>query len=165
MNFQPGEHVALDFDSHEHVQAIGTCDPPWEQIFSDLDEPLKAIAETPPAAREQAGELLRQLFTWCCGPDGQRPLRSSTVRFIVLVSGLRPDVLANRTGRSLAAELHISKQALSAQACKFEDAFGFRFGRCRSPQARKNMAEARRGGVNHNVKKQKHETITTHPTS
>lgn len=144
-------HVALDPDDPEHRRAVGVTDFPYEQVFNDLDEVAGAIAETPPTPRAQAGELLRQILTWCCGANGTRSLRSATVRFVALTSGLRPEILRDRTGGDLARELGITKQALSAQAVKFEDAFKIKFARCRSKEARTRMARARVGGLNHNL--------------
>jgi hypothetical protein len=150
---QLAEHVAYSVEEHGAIQ---TVDFP----FSDIDEALGYIHHTPPSGRAMAGELLRQLLIWCCGSNGTRSLRSATTRFVAVVSGLRPEILLDRTGRDLACELGISRQALSHQAVKFEDAFGIKFARCRSKEARQRMAAARRGGPNRNTQHQSNDDIT-----
>ena len=151
--------------SEDHHALIGSEEFPWETVFSDLDEPLKAIREARPLARQEAAELFRELMTWCF--SGNRSLRTALVKFVAIVSGIRPELLADRNGKSLSEELHVSKQALSHQAVAFENAWNVKFSRCRSKEAREHMRKARLGGRNHNLGKQKahDEAITTHPTA
>lgn len=147
------ENVAFDESHHE---LIGTTD----FDFGAVDEALGFIHRSPPEAREQAAELFRQLAAWCF--RGNRPLRASLVRFVAIVAGLRPDLLGNRSGRDLAAELGCTKQNLSHQSAKFSDVFGIQFARCRSKEARAHMARARIGGPNRNI--QPHENTSPTPT-
>ena len=148
MSRQMPEHVAFDFDNAEHHQAIGTTEFDYEQVFNDLDEGLDFIHKTPPTAREQAAELFRSLATWCF--RGQR-LRPAMTKFVAIISGLRPDLLADRTGGDLARELGITKQALTRQSLRFQDAWHIKFARSRSKEGRARMATARRGGPNRNL--------------
>jgi hypothetical protein len=159
MKPQPFEHVAFDSDNHEHATAIGTTDFDFEQVFADLDEPLKAIRKARPSARQEAAELFRQLATWCF--QGGKPLRVATMKFAVIIGGLRADLLGSRTMTEVAIELGCTKQNLAHQSVKFEDAFGIKFSRCRSKEAREHMATARRGGPNRNTKKAHDESEST----
>jgi len=152
------EHVAF---SESDQALIGSEEFPWETVFSDLDEPLKAIREAPPTARQEAAELFRQLASWCF--RGDKPLRTATMKFAVIIAGIRPDLPGDRTMGEIAIELGCTKQNLAHQAVKFQDAFGIRFARCRSKEAREHMRKARIGGPNRNVKHG--EIKTTHPTS
>jgi hypothetical protein len=144
---QLAEHVAFD-ESHEVMQSV-------DFNFDGVDEALGFIHRSPPESREQAAELFRQLAAWCF--PGNQPLRSAMVKFTAIVSGLRPELLDNRGGSELAAELGVTKQALSAASVKFSDAFGIQFSRGRLPEARQRMADARLGGPNRNTR--------PHPTS
>jgi hypothetical protein len=144
MKFQPTDHVAFDTDAHGAIQTT-------EFDFDAVDEALGFVHQSPPEAREQAAELFRNLMAWCFA-DG-RPLRASMVRFTAICAGLRPDLLDNKTGHELALELNVTKQAMSRQAVRFEDAFGFKFARSRSKESRQRMAAARRGGPNRNLPK------------
>jgi hypothetical protein len=74
------------------------------------------------------------------------------VKFVTIISGLRPELLGDRPGIDLAAELGISKQALTRQSLRFQDAFNIKFSRSRSKDQRERMAAARRGGPNRNTK-------------
>ena len=139
---QLAEHVAFDA-SHEVMQSV-------DFNFDGVDEALGFIHRSPPQAREQAAELFRELMTWCF--SGNMSLRSSLVKFTAIACGLRPDLLGNRSGRELATELGITKQGLSRQSVKFEDAWGIQFSRGRLKESRERMAAARRGGPNRNTR-------------
>ena len=146
MKFQPIEHVAFDSDNHEHATAIGTCDFDFEAV----DQALGFIRKARPSARQEAAELFRQLATWCF--QGDKPLRVAAMKFSVIASGLRPELLGDRTMGEIATEFNCTKQNLAHQAAKFQDAFGIKFARCRSKEAREHMRKARIGGPNRNVK-------------
>jgi hypothetical protein len=60
----------------------------------------------------------------------------------------------------IAIELHCTKQNLAHQAVQFQDAFGIKFARCRSKEARAAMRQARLGGPNRNTKKAHDESST-----
>jgi hypothetical protein len=141
------EHIGFSEDHHE---LVGTTD----FDFGAVDEALGFIHESRPAARQEAAELFRQLAAWCF--RGDKPLRAAAVRFVAIVSGLRPDLVGDRTMKEIASEFGITKQAMSAQSAKFSDAFGIKFARCRSKEAREHMARARIGGPNRNI--QSHQT-------
>ena len=75
------------------------------------------------------------------------------VRFVAIVSGLRPDLLKNMNGEKLGRQLGVTKQAITHQAVRFEDAWHVKFARGRSAEGRRHMAAARRGGPNQNIKR------------
>jgi hypothetical protein len=129
---------------------IMTTDFDCEQVFSDLDEPLALIRKASPSARKEAAELFRALAAWCF--SGHCQLHPAVVKFVAIISGLRPDLLGDRPGIDLAAELGVSKQALTRQSLRFQDAFNIKFSRSRSKDQRERMAAARRGGPNRNTK-------------
>ena len=139
---QHQEHTAFDPETHGAIQTV-------DFNFDDVDEALGYIHHSPPSAREQAAELFRNLATWCF--RGQQ-LRPGLVKLIAVISGLRPDLLDNRTEPDLARELGVTKQALSRQSLKFQDAWRIKFARSRSKEGREHMAAARRGGPNRNTK-------------
>src|ERR1017187_1941453 len=141
------EHIGFDLDNSDHLSAVGTVDFPYEQVFNDLDEGLGFIHKTPPPARELTGELFRNLATGCFKAQQLRP---AMVKFIAIIAGLRPDLLADRTGGDLANELGVSRQALTRQSLRFQDAWRIKFARSRSKAGREHMARSRRGGPNHN---------------
>jgi len=139
---QEQEHVAYDAATHSSIHTV-------DFNFDAVDEALGYIEQAPPSAREEAALLFRRLASWCFAD--KRPLKSSMVRLMAIFAGLRPELLDNRSGRELADELQISKQALAHQAVRFADAFQFRFARGRSKEARARMSLARIGGPNRNV--------------
>lgn len=146
--FESEHYVSIVREGCAHY-ADGEIVESVEFDFDGIDEALGFIHRTPPQAREQAAELFRNLTAWCF-TDGQ-PLRAALVKWIAIVSGLRPDLLENRSGRELAAELGVTKQALSRQAIRFCDAWQIQFARCRLKESRERMAAARRGGPNRNT--------------
>ena len=154
---QPDPHVAFD-ENHDAIQVT-----PFP--YEDIDEALGFIREAPPEAREQAAELLRQLLAWCFRRNTS--LRAAAVKLVCIASGLRPDTLGDRSMGEIAAEFGITKQAMSAQSRAFGDAFGIRFARGRSKEAREHMARARIGGPNRNIQHQQKENhaLTAHPTA
>ena len=131
-------------------EAVMTTDFDCEQVFHDIDEPLNLIRKARPSSRKEAAELFRVLATWCF--PGRGRLHPAVVKFVTIISGLRPELLGDRPGIDLAAELGISKQALTRQSLRFQDAFNIKFSRSRSKDQRERMAAARRGGPNRNTK-------------
>jgi hypothetical protein len=140
-------HVGFD-ENHDAIQVT-----PFP--YDDIDEALGFIHQSPPTARQEAAELFRQLATWCF--RGNKPLRVATAKFAAIAGGLRPDLLGDRTLEEIAIELGCTKQNLSHQSSKFTEAFGIRFARCRSKEARAHMARARIGGPNRNIQHQQKE--------
>jgi hypothetical protein len=152
---QMPEHLAF---AEDHHQLIGSVD----FNFDDVDEALGFIRKASPSAREEAACLVRELMTWCY--RGNRPLRAAAVKLACVASGLRPDMLGDRTLGEIAAEFGISKQGMAAQSRRFSDAFGFKFARSRSTESRAKMAAARRGGPNRNIPRESHDETTTTPS-
>jgi hypothetical protein len=154
-------HVAFDLDDPEHHQAVGVT----SFDFDAVDEALGFIHKARPSAREEAAELFRNLATWCF--VGNRPLRCGMVKFIAIIAGLRPELLQDRSGQDLAAELGVTKQSLAHQSLLFSDAWGIKFARSRSKEGREHMRNSRLGGPCRNRGKEKaqNEAITTHPTA
>jgi hypothetical protein len=147
--FGESEHYVATVHGDRAHYADGDLVEAVDFDFDAVDEALGLIHRTPPQAREQAAELFRALTAWCF-KDG-RPLRSAMVKWIAIISGLRPDLLENRSGRELAEELGVSKQALTHQSVRFSDAWQIQFARGRLKESRERMAAARRGGPNRNT--------------
>jgi hypothetical protein len=140
------EHVGFSVEAHGAIQTV-------DFDFEAVDEALGFVRKAPPTAREQAAELFRQLATWCF--RGNRPLRTATMKFAVIVGGLRADLLGDRTMGEIATELGCTKQNMAHQSAKFQDAFGIKFARSRSKEAREHMRRARLGGPARNTGKAK----------
>jgi hypothetical protein len=152
--------VAFDADDPTHHRAMGVTEFDFEQVFKDLDEAAELISETPPTVRELAGELFRQVAAFCF--RGDKPLRIATAKFAVIIAGLRPEVLGDRSLAEIGAELHLTKQSMSNHSRKFSDAFKVRFQRSRSFESREHMRAARLGGPcrNHGKERARNEAFT-----
>ena len=134
----------------QEPEAVMTENFDYEKVYDDLDGPLKLIRQASPSARKEVAELFRVLATWCF--PGRGRLHPAVVKFISIVAGLRPELLGDRSGADLALELGVTKQALTRQSLRFQDAFNIKFSRSRSKDQRGRMAAARRGGPNRNTK-------------
>ena len=151
------DHVA--FDHGELTQST-------DFDFDEIDRALGLVADAPPDARQQAGELVRQIFAYCFKSKRKLNLRTAAAKLAVIGAGLRPDALADESQTELAASLGLSKAALSKASVKFQDAFGVKFSRSRSSAARAAMRAARlaQGGVNRRKRKSagtSNQTVTT----
>ena len=141
------DHVALD---HGELTQSTDFD------FDEVDRALGLVEAAPPDARQQAGELVREIFEFCFKARGKKfsasELKTAAMRFAIVVSGLRPDILNDATHGELAKRLSRTKAAASKASVKFEDKHGFQFARSRSLQAREAMRVARlaQGGVPRN---------------
>jgi hypothetical protein len=131
------DHVG--FDAAEVVQTT-------DFDFAEVDLALGLVEETPPDARQQAGELVRQLFAYCFKSKGKVNLKTAAAKLAVIGAGLRPDALNDASQTELAARLGLTKAALSKASVKFQSAFGIKFSRSRSVSARSKMRARRLGG-------------------
>ena len=131
------DHVG--FDAAEVVQTT-------DFDFAEVDRALGLVEETPPDARQQAGELVRQLFAYCFKSKGKVNLKTAAAKFAIIGAGLRPDALNDETQTKLAARLGLTKAAISKASVKFQSAFGIKFRRSRSVSARAKMRARRLGG-------------------
>jgi hypothetical protein len=154
-DFHNGHHQEVAPDVHAGWEGEHELVPSVEFNYDSVEEALGIIRAVPRDARAQAAEVLRQLMAWCF--KGDPPLRSALVKFTMIVAGLRPEILGNRTMKELAIEIGITKQGMSKQSVNFQDAFGIQFSRSRSKEGRDHMADARRGGPPRN--------FGTHPIS
>jgi hypothetical protein len=143
------EHIGFSVEEHGAIQTV-------DFDFEAVDEALGFVRKARPTARQEAGELFRELANWCFG--GKRSVRGALVKFVAICAGLRPELLDDRNGKDLAKEIGCTKQALSHQAVRFENAFQIKFARARSVEARRHMRERRLGGINHYLGKQKAKT-------
>ena len=133
------DHAGLDRDG----AVIQTVDFDYEAV----DAALGLVKSASPTARAEAGELVRELISYCfAGKRGRTSLRTAAGRFAVIAGGLRPDLLEDATMTELAAELGLSKAALSKMAVNFSDEYQVKFSRSRSAEARASMRAARLGG-------------------
>ena len=157
----PDDHVAWQNVSGEnYAELIQTSD----FNFDEIDAALGLFETAAPEVRAQAGEVLREIFQFCFGTRrkklGANELKSAAMRFAVVVSGLRPDILNDATHGELARHLSRTKAAASKASCAFEDRHGIQFARSRRSDARAAMRKARlaQHGVNRNKPKAKGDT-------
>ena len=109
--------------------------------FNEVDPLLSEIEQAPLDARQQAADLLARIFDYCWRGDGEHRTRTAAARFAVIVRGIRPDIV-ELNSCEIAAELGVTKQAISKLAVGVEDAFGLKFAHCRSKRGRENMRRA-----------------------
>lgn len=164
-HFPTVEQDHAGFADGELVQA-------QEFDFAAVDEALGLVESTPPDARQQAGEVLRELFQFCFGTQrkklGAKELKTAAMRFAVIVSSLRPDVCNQATHGELAKHLGRTKAAASKALVAFEDRHGIQFARSRRADGRAAMRAARlaQGGVNRNLRQDtgtSYQTVTNGP--
>jgi len=136
-------HHLPDFEQDHGAFADGLLTQTSDFNYDEIDRALGLVEAAPPDAREQAGELVRQIFAYCFKGKRGLNLRTATAKFVVIAAGLRPDVLGDESQTELAANLGLTKAALSKANVKFQDAFGFKFQRSRSADARAKMRAVR----------------------
>jgi hypothetical protein len=140
----PDDHAAWQKVSGENYAELTQTS---DFNFDDIDTALGLVEEAPPAARAQAGELVRQIFAYCFkSRQGKPNLKTAAAKLAAIGAGLRPDAFDDATQGELAAQLGLTKAALSKTSVKFQDAFGIKFARSRSKEARQRMAAKRLGG-------------------
>lgn len=110
--------------------------------FEKIDESLGFIDETEPDVRNLAARLFAELMDWIWGSEGTTPIRTAMIRFTVLTSGLRPELLGDRSFSGIAEELNVTKQAVSKHGRIFSEKFDFKFARQRPAGAVENMSRA-----------------------
>lgn len=155
------QNVSSSGDGQTYAELTPTCN----FDFDALDEALGFVEAAQPSAREQAGELVRQLFAYCFKARAKVNLKTAAAKFAMIGAGLRPDdALHNASQTELAAQLGLTKAAMSKASVKFQSAFAIKFARSRSLSGRAKMRAARlaQHGVNRNKPKAKADT--GHPT-
>lgn len=148
-------HFPTVEQDHAAFDAPGEVVQTTEIDFDEIDRALGLVEDAPPDARQQAGELVRQLFAYCFPSHRKLDLRTAAAKFAVIGAGLRPDALDNASQTELARRLGLTKAALSKASVAFQSAFGVQFARSRSNNARAAMRAARlaQGGVNRRKRK------------
>jgi hypothetical protein len=145
MNERP-HHLDIEQD-HAAFDASGVVVQTTHFDFDEVDRALGLVEIAPIEARQQAAELVRELFVWCFKSNKRHaPLRTASARFAVIAAGLRPDLLSDDSQTELAQRLGMTKAALSKASVRFQDAFGIKFSRSRSLSARASMRARRLGG-------------------
>jgi hypothetical protein len=143
------DHVA--FDAPGHAETVE-----WFN-HDDVDAALGLIDAAPADARQQAGEVLRQVFQFCFNSPrkkfGARELKTAAMRFALIASSLRPEVLNDATHGELARRIGRTKAAASKAIVNFEDKFNLQLARCRSQESRERMAAAAIGHAPTNTKR------------
>jgi len=144
---RPSRRVASQEEDHAGVDTDGAVIQTVDFDFEAVDAALGLVKAASPTARAEAGELVRELITFCfAGKRGRTSLKTAAARFAVVAGGLRPDLLQDETMTELAAELGLSRAALSKVNVNFSTAYGITFSRSRSDEARASMRAARVGG-------------------
>jgi hypothetical protein len=160
------QHHAPTVEQDHVAFADGELTQSTDFDYAEVDRALGLVEAAPPDARQQAGELVRQIFTYCFQSKRKLNLRTAAAKLAVIGAGLRPDALADESQTELAASLGLTKAALSKASVKFQDAFGVKFQRSRSSAARAHMAAARlaQDGVSRHKRKDtstSNQTVTT----
>ena len=147
-------HIHLDVEQdHAAFAATGEAVQVVDFDFDEVDRALGLVKETPPDAREQAGELIRQLMAYCFPAGRKLNLRTAAAKFAAIGAGLRPDALSNASQTALAENLGLTKAALSKASVKFQDAFKIKFARSRPLSSRAKMRARRLGGPDRHHKR------------
>lgn len=120
---------SFDEDGHRHQ----TVDFNYAELDGRLDE-------VTPDARQMAGEVLRQVFTYVFNGCS---LRSSAAKLCVIVGGLRPEIVGEKSFLAMAKALGLSKAAISKANRSAQARFGIEFARSRKPDACGRMRAAR----------------------
>jgi len=144
---RPTRRVASQEEDHAGVDTDGAVIQTVDFDYDGVDAALGLVKAASLTAREEAGELVRELVSFCfAGKRGRTSLRTAAARLAVIAGGLRPDLLEDATQGELAAELGLTKAALSKMAVNFSDEYQVKFSRSRSAEARASMRAARLGG-------------------
>lgn len=139
--FKPKPDIEHD---HAGIGEHGEIEPAIQFDYGAVDELAGTISACPVEAREQAAEIIAQVFAWCFDTRPPNHLRQASARLAVIVSGLRPDI-CGMTLQQIAEQCgYAGKQSISKIASAFTMAFGLQFSRSRNAQARQHMAEAMR---------------------
>lgn len=160
------QHHAPTVEQDHVAFADGELTQSTDFDYAEIDRALGLVEAAPPDARQQAGEVLRQIFAYCFQSKRKLNLRTAAAKLAVIGAGLRPDALADESQTELAASLGLTKAALSKASVKFQDAFGIKFSRSRSSDARAAMRASRlaQGGVSRHKRKDtrpSNQTVTT----
>ena len=145
-------HVAFDASHHEFV---GTCDPPWEQIYSDLDGQPEAEYQKPSkmvTAADGLGAVLH--LVWRRGKGRAKPLAAFR-KFLALSASMKPELFDARTLKQIGQEYGITRATLSKYGVVFSKELGIRFrrmhgGRINMSNAMSLSHQRRKQNENHN---------------
>lgn len=132
------DHLAADqvcYDAPGHACPVEHFD------FAAVDAALGNEAPPTPAdARTDAADLLNDIFHWCADAP---TARSASLRFLCLLAGCRPELLASRSYKSLASEFSVTRAAFCKTMMAAEAKFKMKFARTRCLEGREHMREAR----------------------
>jgi hypothetical protein len=145
-------HAVSVTDDHAGYED-GAITPAVDFDYDEIDRALGLVDVAPPDAQQKAGEVIREIFQFCFSTrkkNSANALKTAALRFAIIASGLRPDLLCNASQGEIAAQLHLTKAAASKVAVLFRDRYKLKFARSRPNTAREHMREARlkQGGVN-----------------
>lgn len=124
---------AIEVGMGDEHEPIGISNFDFEAVEKSLGE----FHEAPVTAQIIAAEVLARIFALTFE---KRYLRGALMRFTVLMAGIRPDLVNDRTYSAIALECGVTKQAVSKAATKIQDALGIKFARSRSLAGRQRMA-------------------------
>jgi hypothetical protein len=136
--------------SHAYVQEYSgrNLDEIIEFDFDGVSALLGEIESSPDDVKAQAAEMFSRIMVWIWTSVKGRQVHNALVRFTALTSGLRPDLVGNKSYEVLAKELGVKKQSMSATALRFSDIFKIKLARSRKEESRETMARAQRGHPN-----------------
>lgn len=109
----------------------------YDEVCRNLDgeEP-----QSPTGTRAAAADLLNDVFHWCAEAP---TARAASLRFLALLAGCRPELLASRSYKSLATEFNVTKAAFCKTMMMAESKFQTKFSRTRRLEGREAMRQAR----------------------
>ena len=132
-------------NDHAGHEAPGEVIQTTDFDFGAVDEALGIFEDAPPDARQQAAEVLQNIWRWLYAKGGQTPLRTAAAKLGVLVSGFSPDTLDGATLETMADELGVTKSAMSKINVTTQKRFSLMFPRSRSDESKAHMAAAAMG--------------------
>lgn len=123
-------HHLPDFEQDHGAFADGLLTQTTDFDYDEIDRALGLVEAAPPDVRQQAGELVRELFQFCFGANRKKLcahwLRTATLRFAVVASATRPEILNDLTHGEIASQLGLTKAAASKALVLFEDKHGIK---------------------------------------
>jgi len=145
-------HEQLDVE-HDHAGfvapgAVGqTVDFDFDEVDKDTTE---FFANASQDVRRESAMALALILGWVW----QSGFESAQRKFAAMTAGLRPDLIDNASYEEIGRKLGCVKATIAKAARNFQKQFNLKFSRSRQDEARRHMADARRGKPGHNRRKE-----------
>ena len=157
-SFMQQDHVAFTDDGR--IESV--TDFEFEKIDGWGGSQAEAdIGEMKENVRHEVAHALSLILAW----SFEGGLKMAYRRWLILVAGIRPDLLGGLTYAEIGAPLGLTKQALSKSALKVQASLGFKFSRSRSDDGRLRMSTAMQGHRRWDTTKKSKRPIAAAPPS